>query len=62
MQEKIDATKVAIIDRIKKAVEDENKSLSAETLMIMTDILHKMQPAKKEEVVTKVVEQPSEGI
>lgn len=62
MQEKIDATKVAIIDRIKKAVEDENKSLSAETLMIMTDILHKMQPAKKEEVVTRVIEQPSEGI
>jgi hypothetical protein len=47
MQEKINATKVAIVERIKKAVEDDSKSLSAETLMTMTDILNKLVPEDK---------------
>jgi cell division protein ZapA (FtsZ GTPase activity inhibitor) len=39
MDEKINETKIAILDRISKAVKDETKSLSAETLAVMASIV-----------------------
>lgn len=39
MEEKIKSAKVAILSRIEKAVSDETKSLSAETLTAMANIV-----------------------
>lgn len=51
MIEKIKETKTAILDRIIKAVADETKSLSAETLKIMAEIVDGFdyQEIKKDE-------------
>lgn len=39
MDEKIKETKIAILERIQKAVKDDTKSLSAETLTAMANIV-----------------------
>jgi hypothetical protein len=51
METKIEETKVAILDRIIKAVTDESKPLSADTLMTMAHIVKAFEEvdiAKKE--------------
>lgn len=40
MEEKIKSAKIAILNRIEKAVNDDTKSLSVETLTAMSDIIN----------------------
>lgn len=56
MDEKIKSAKIAILTRIEKAVSDETKSLSVETLTAMSDIVNSFDIREMERKVPNYAE------
>lgn len=56
MEEKIKSVKLSILNRIEKAVTDESKSLTAETLTVMADIVNSFDIREMERKIPNYAE------
>lgn len=56
MEEKIKSVKLSILNRIEKAVTDESKSLTAETLTAMADIVNSFDIREMERKIPNYAE------